>query len=185
MTNINFVKKEITTNNSLQPIDKKNIYQYFNNNKAAKLVLLKLDDLDAAILNQLKESKCGMILLNENFSIVETTHKTKNQNIPLTIDGNKQFISIENIIRFEACGNYTYVHLKDLSKPILTSRTLKYYVELLDNENFIRSHHKHMVNLKYTKNLSEDNSIDLVDGTLVPVSRRKLYSVKKALLNCE
>lgn len=181
INNIDYITKNINANSHTKPLNKKNINQHFNENKTSKLVVLKLDDLDVTILNLLKESKCGMLFLNENFTVVDNSRKNKTQKISLLINGYKQLIAAENIIRIEAYGNYTYVFLKDIAKPVLTSRTLKYHSLFLSNITFLRSHKKHLINQKYISKLNKDNSICLNDGTSIPIARRRLKKVKETM----
>lgn len=119
--------------------------------------------------------------LNDNLSLVEKIRLDQVQHIRVTINGVRESIVIENIIRFEAYGNYTYVYLQNYTKPVLTSKTLKYYADLLTDTSFIRTHSKHLLNLKYVLGLRKGNILSLVNGTSVQVSRRKLRYVKQVL----
>jgi len=96
-----------------------------------------------------------------------------------TTDGTFFYHSHE-IIRCEAVGNYTRFVLKE-KKPLLTSRTLKEYDELLADQNFLRVHRAHLVNANYISSFSRDHEIKMKDGSIVPVSRRKWDSVKQKL----
>jgi len=137
MTNyINNINDASIANTFFQTIEQHVIEKHLNKSEDVKLLVLKLDDLSADIINHLKEKKCNMMLLNNNFKIVERTDKKL---IQLNINGVKQSVKIENIIHFEACGNYTYIHLENRLKPVLISRTLKYYVNLVPDSNFIRT----------------------------------------------
>jgi len=180
---LNNINNLSAKNNILPAVKVENIEKHLNKNKNSKLLVLNLDDLNTDIINQLKEKQCKMRLLNNNFTIVEEGKSNQVQHIQITIDGYKQPIAIENIIRFEANGNYTYIHIKNHTKPILTSRTLKHYVDLLDKSSFIRPHSKHLVNLSYITGLANLNAIDLDNGTSLPVSRRRWSYVKKVILN--
>jgi len=179
--NINSINSLSANNNILPTVEVKNIEKHLNKSKNSKLLVLNLDDLNVDILNQLKEKQCRMVLLNQNFKIVEERKANSIQQIHITIDGYKQSVAIENIVRFEAYGNYTYIHLKNRTKPVLTSRTLKYYVGLISEENFIRPHHKHLINLLYVNGLNKAKLIELKDGTTIIVSRRRMSYVKKIL----
>jgi len=181
--NSNNINNLSPVNNVLQTVEINKMEAYFNQNKNAKLIVLSLDDLNEDMLKQLQSKQCLMVLLNDNFKIVEENNPNSIRHIDIAIDGCKRPVAIENITRFEACGNYTYIHLKNHPKPVLTSRTLKYYVNLLDNESFIRPHNKYLINQKYVTSFKNGNTISLADGFSITVSRRRLSHIKKILLN--
>src|SRR5690606_13787652 len=66
-----------------------------------------------------------------------------------TTDGIHLF-DVSDIIRCESTDNYTTFHIKN-SKPILISKTLKEYEELLAEQGFERIHQSHLINLAYLK----------------------------------
>jgi two-component system LytT family response regulator len=83
-------------------------------------------------------------------------------------------VSVDSIIRCEASDNYTTFFLTDQA-PIVVSRPLKEYDELLTPLKFIRVHQSHLINLNHLQqfNKREGGSIKMKDGSEVPVSSRK------------
>lgn len=82
-------------------------------------------------------------------------------------------VSVASIIRCEASDNYTTFFLADQT-PIVVSRPLKEYDDLLTPLNFLRVHQSHLVNLHYLQQFNKrDGGIVLKDGSEVPVSSRK------------
>jgi two-component system LytT family response regulator len=61
-----------------------------------------------------------------------------------------QFVAIDEIIYCESSSNYTYFHLKNNVK-LLVSRTLKDYDEQLGTQGFFRIHQSYLINLRYVK----------------------------------
>jgi len=60
-----------------------------------------------------------------------------------------RYIRLADIIMIEADSNYTTIHLND-GKRILTSKTLKYWIEKIGDETgFIRPHRSYLVNKKH------------------------------------
>lgn len=59
-------------------------------------------------------------------------------------------VELNDIIRCEACNNYTVFYFKD-GKTITVSKPLNNYEKILVDDNFSRVHNKHLVNLKYIK----------------------------------
>ncbi len=90
------------------------------------------------------------------------------------------FFEARDIIRLEGENNYTRFYFKD-QKPILVSRTLKEYEEILLEHDFIRAHKSHLVNKKYVKHLDKEGLLWLTDGSHILVSRRKKEDVLKEL----
>lgn len=86
------------------------------------------------------------------------------------------------IIRCEATGNYTTVHLDD-GKSMLVSRCLKQVNESLSSSIFIRIHAKHLVNLNHIKSISTSapRSLCLLDETELSISRSKYQNIKNLL----
>lgn len=147
----------------------------------SQFLLLNMADLSGGLLNQLKAAQCKMLILNENFKIIEDSCNAGQLAIQIIIEGKKQQVAVENIIRLEANVNYTYIYLNNKANPVLTSRTLKYYARILQATGFIRLHNKHLVNVAYIKQFKQSNTIELTDDTLLPVSRRRLKQVKQLL----
>lgn len=91
-------------------------------------------------------------------------------------------VSISSIIRCEASDNYTTFHLID-QPPIIVSRPLKEYDDLLQPFKFFRVHQSHLINLNHLQqfNKREGGSIKMKDGSEVPVSSRKREALLAAI----
>lgn len=81
---------------------------------------------------------------------------------------------IDNIIRCEAQRNYTSFHFSN-EKPLLVSKTLKEFEELLKEYKFERIHHTHLINLNYLKKFvkTDGGYVVMADGSNLPVAQRK------------
>ena len=90
------------------------------------------------------------------------------------------FYPTNDIIRCEAISNYTKFFFKD-KKPVITSKTLKEYEDLLAEQHFLRVHRAHLVNQKYIVSFSRDHELKMNDGSLVQVSRRKWDGIKEKI----
>ncbi len=66
-------------------------------------------------------------------------------------------------------------------KPVLTSKTLKEYDELLAEYDFVRVHRAHLINRKHVKSVSNDHEIKMIDNSAVEVARRKFQQVVRRL----
>jgi len=83
------------------------------------------------------------------------------------------FFMVNEIIRFEADGSYTKIVLTN-RKPLVASRTMKNFEEMLEDFDFLRIHKSHLVNREHIKGVSSDRDrVILKDATEVEISRRK------------
>jgi two-component system LytT family response regulator len=83
-------------------------------------------------------------------------------------------VSIDDIIRCESQGAYTIFHLKN-KEQILVTKNLKEFEHLLEEHDFIRVHHSHLINFAYIKEyVKKDGGYAVMtDKSEVPVSFRK------------
>jgi two-component system, LytTR family, response regulator len=132
------------------------------------------EDLIAAVKkvenNYIRKTHNGAVanLLNN------TKKLTENPKIGLTTSDGLDFIEIKNIMRCEADGKYTTVFLAE-GKKMLVSKNLKEFEELLNEFNFFRIHHSHLVNLDYIKKYQSGRGgyVIMNDGSTITVSQRK------------
>ena len=89
-------------------------------------------------------------------------------------DRKKKLIFIRDIMMLEGEGNYTYVHLSD-GKKILLSKTLKEFCNLFQQNDFARIRKSYLINLNYLKevDLSGDVSVTMQTGQRIEISRRR------------
>lgn len=152
-----------------------------------KLLFVNIQDLDAEKflqLQQMRNTHCSIIFITpknieENLKhlpvqLMETKTAQK-QRIRLKVEGTTQFVNFKNIIRLEAQGSYTLFYLINRAKPIICSRTLKYYIEKLGKAQFVRPHKSHLINRNFIENIiSKDGKyLVLKDGMEIKISRRK------------
>lgn len=85
-----------------------------------------------------------------------------------------QFIRPDEILHCDSNGNYTWFHLKNNTK-LLVSRQLGEYEKLLPVEQFVRIHDKHIINLQYLSEYQRGSGgeVLLENGTQLPVSARR------------
>ena len=90
-------------------------------------------------------------------------------------------INPDEIIHCKSSGNYTHFFLTD-QKPLLISKPLKEYDEILAPLGFMRVHQSHLVNLNHVQKIDKRDGCTLImsDNTGIPVStRRKEYLLQK------
>jgi len=136
---------------------------------------VNIEELQAATAKAMKRlydkgvnSKIEVLLAN----LAHQNSSTAKIALP-TPDG-LQFQAQDEIIFFEASSNYTYVHLKDGSKYIV-SKTLGDIENMLPAADFCRIHHSFIINMKYIKKYFKGRGgyVVMDDGTSIEVSVRK------------
>ena len=136
--------------------------------------LLKPIDIDELILAVSKAKEKSKLDLNRVNVLLDNIDSKSTKRLALPNDGGYSVVKVENIIRCEASDNYTTFHIKD-KKPILVSRTLKEFENLLSEKQFFRVHQSHLINInkveKYYKN--DGAYVVMEDGSTVTISRRK------------
>jgi two-component system LytT family response regulator len=107
--------------------------------------------------------------LMENLKQRESIHK-----VALPTQEGYVFVEISQIIRCEAAGSYTEFHFAN-RKPIVVSKGLKEYEDLLEHHHFIRIHHSHLIQLNHVSAYHKGKAsyVTMADGSSVEVSIRK------------
>jgi len=82
-----------------------------------------------------------------------------------------EFVKLKEIVRCEGLQNYCRVYLS--SGEVLTStKTLGHFKEKLTYQGFASCHRSHLVNINLIRRYFKEGSVELVDNSVVPVSRR-------------
>ena len=102
--------------------------------------------------------------------------------IPIEEQNCTRLIESANVKWFEADGNNTNILLTDGNK-IVSTKTLKHYDVMLDEESFFRAHDKYLINLEYVYSHSRGRSIYVTMNckTTIPVSVRRKSDYLKAI----
>ena len=139
-----------------------------------------LKPVDPEELQKVIEKIKNTVKKNDTFShidlLLENIRKKVDnfKRIALSTTDGIHLFEISDIIRCESTDNYTTFYIKN-SKPILISKTLKEYEELLTEQGFERIHQSHLINLAYLKSyIKKDGGyVVMSDNSNLPVSQRK------------
>ena len=87
---------------------------------------------------------------------------------------NNVVVSISEIIRIEAVGNYSRVYFADGTKMVV-SKVLQWFEKLLPASMFVRVHRSHLINMQFLKSIKgiDTKILLMVSGDYIVVSRRK------------
>lgn len=122
--------------------------------------------------NQLSNQN-GLGDLKNLLSTLQNPRSRKNKLAVPTQQG-LEMIEIQEIIHCEAANGYTIIHVQD-GKPMLSSRDLKTYQELLEDYDFFRIHDSHLIaHFHVQKVLNEDGGVVVTSNDAkLPIARRR------------
>lgn len=111
-----------------------------------------------------------MMVLLSNMGVLQSSQQK--MAIP-TITG-LQFVTLQDIIRFEAKGNYTTIFLSN-ADPVLATKTIKDYEEVLPESIFYRIHNSHIINLSKIREYQKGRGGNVImeDGSIIEVATRR------------
>ncbi|MDA9563915.1 response regulator transcription factor, partial [Flavobacteriales bacterium] len=135
---------------------------------------IDIDDLQAAVAKL--ENNLTQPEKDEQFDLLMSSFKSDKPHKKVAIpepDG-LMFVSVDDIIRCESDGNYTSIYLVN-DERVVSTRTLGEYEEILQHNDFFRTHRSHLINLNQIHKFIKANGgyILMVDKSEVEVSRRK------------
>lgn len=93
------------------------------------------------------------------------------------------FRPIKEIVRMEADNNYTRIFFLS-EPPILVSKTLKHFEEILPEAQFLRIHRSHLIQITTVREFlrTKTPSVILADNTELPVAQDKKEALFQKLL---
>ena len=97
------------------------------------------------------------------------------ERIALPVGQELLLVEVADIQYFESEGSYVSVFLKDQNKPVVLSKSLREFEELLNNPGFFRAHNSYLVNLRHIKKIMRNDGGEIVmaNGRSLPVARAK------------
>lgn len=109
----------------------------------------------------------------KNYKNISQLHSRYNKISVPSVKG-MMFVALQNILWFESDNSYTTIHLLD-GLPIVTSRSIGDFEEMLTDFDFCRIHNSTLINLQHIQAYvrGEGGSIILSNGTELEVSRRR------------
>lgn len=112
----------------------------------------------------------------------EPEQKAKGHRMSVPTSDGYKFIDLDQVIRLQADSNYTHI-ITERDKPLLVTKTLKSFEQLLKDKGFIRVHQSHMINFrKLDEFLRSDGGILIMNnGDQVPLSRKNKSLIERII----
>lgn len=108
-------------------------------------------------------------------SLLQATQKSLvSGRVALPVLDGLEYVPVSEIVRCEAAGSYTHIYFVNRNKMIV-SRPLTFYETLLQEQGFVRIHHKYLVNLKHVERYQRGKGgyVIMSDHSELEVSQRK------------
>ena len=142
-----------------------------------------MDDLRTAI-DRFKSRKSS--ISTEQLTLIKKTLKapeTRNKLVVPVREG-YEFIKTAEVLYITADENYSHIHLTSGHQK-LASKTLGYFEEKLEGEQFFRIHKSHLINLQEIVAYEHGNGgfVKMTDGKRMEVSRRKKKELLERMTN--
>jgi len=142
------------------------------------------DELKQAVARYLqkKEKQESTIAAYQNLLANLQAATEKDFKLAISNSDGTIFYDPQLIVRLEGESNYTRFHFTD-KRPVLVSKTIKEYEDLLLPHGFVRVHKSHLVNKHHIVSIVPDGRLVMDGNTMIEVSRRRREAVMGALKN--
>ncbi len=134
---------------------------------------------ELGVKEEFKKLKALKVSLQNGLSSLEK----QESRIPLSTQKSIEFVQLKHIVHLEADKNYSTFNLVDGSE-VVVSKNLGAYQDL-DDYNIMRCQKSYMVNLHHVARYlhSDGGSLEMNNGTLIPVSTNKKDELLRRLRN--
>lgn len=143
-----------------------------------------IDDLRSAI-SRVQERPLEKDLTQKMRTLLEHmgTLQISQQKMAIPTITGLMFVPVQEILRFEAKGNYTNIIMAN-NDAILATKTIKDYEEALPEVIFYRIHNSHIINLSRIREYQKGRggSVVMEDGTVIEVASRRREEFLRRLL---
>ena len=119
------------------------------------------------VVNQVKERLHEEMVVH--YQALLQNMRNDEKKIAIPTGGGHVYFEAKEIVRIEAAKNYSNVYTTLESKPILVSKNLKQFENLLSKFGFLRVHHTHVINPKHIREYirQDGGSVLLSDGASI------------------
>ncbi|MEN6455533.1 MAG: LytTR family DNA-binding domain-containing protein [Prolixibacteraceae bacterium] len=133
---------------------------------------INIIELRAAVDRVGQHKKRERRLLNQ--FLHNTRSELSGKKLPLASGNKIEFRPVGQIVRCQSDGNYTNFYFTE-GPPLLVTKTLNDFEEILEGYGFIRTHKAHLINTMFIRSFHKNDGgyLQLTDGTSIPVSRRR------------
>jgi two-component system LytT family response regulator len=130
-------------------------------------------------------------VLNTQYETYITNHQTsikEEKKLGISTDNGVIIFHITDILYCKASSSNTIIYLKEKKEPLVSTKNLKEYEDILLEFNFFRIHNSYLINLSEVKNFlkekkgGEGGLVIMNNDTQLEVSKRKRAAFLTALV---
>jgi len=134
-------------------------------------------------VSEIKQQHNTTERLNILLTRLQQPAMNKPQKIAVATHEGLELVPVDAILYMEAEGNYTHLYFMG-QKPLLASKTLKEFEDLLEGAGFFRIHNASLVNLVYVKKYikGDGGQVQLTNNVVLDVARRRKEELLEALM---
>ncbi len=134
---------------------------------------VNIDELMIAV-KRVEDKRTTIKGINPNIEkLLENIKLTQSKNISVSTSEGVEYINIDEIIYILADGSYSHLYMTNKQNMVVSKNIMEFEL-LLTDKDFFRCHKSYLINLNFVKKLiTNDNYIELKDGSKVIISRRK------------
>ncbi len=116
--------------------------------------------------------------------LVKRTNADAPKRIEISSLHGKVFLRVKDIVRIEADGGYSTIHMMNGDKHV-ASKSIGYFDDILPTDQFFRCHHSHIIAMKRVAAFSNADlgHIVLQGGPHVPLATRRSGEFERRLRN--
>lgn len=91
------------------------------------------------------------------------------------------FIKMYDIVFCKSDGRYTNFHLQNGKISISSKNIGDYESRVLDKGSFFRIHNSYVINIRFLKRIikTDGNSCEMLNGTIIPIAKRRLLAFNR------
>jgi two-component system LytT family response regulator len=107
------------------------------------------------------------------FVILQNLEDDLDRKVSIADANGVKIVNLDKILYCYSDQSYSHIILENLP-TVLSSKSLKYYEELLGGPNFFRAHNQYLINLQHIESYrAAEGVIRMEDGTEIKLSTRK------------
>lgn len=118
---------------------------------------------------------------NTSLTLAPAPTKEKSFSIRVMSQGRAKQIQPDQIIRLQACGNYTIIHT-EASAPMMTAKVLKCYASHLLDFGFVRVNKADLVNAHKIVRVEDNSKVVMPDNYISTIARRRKTMLRSLIV---
>jgi two-component system LytT family response regulator len=144
---------------------------------------IDIDELQESVAKVHKQNTAEQQAPNIDVLMSALNNVDKAKKIAIPDQEGVAIVEVKDIVRCQADSNYTLIFLSNGTK-VVSTKTLKEYNNLLDENTFMRIHNSNLININHIKKYikGDGGQVVMSDDSIVEVSRRRKSDLMEVLI---